>query len=1343
MTYKSFQKHWQFKFNKMKKITTLLIMLLIATFSFGQKSDQNKIELLESQSNAQIIKMSMKDYQISQKKIKNRRVQQLTATNAVPILSKGDPEILKMATSIIIPENGNIEVEVLSSKFIELSNISLIPSKGKIYRNSNPSDIPYEYGKQYTKNEFYPGKLVDKGSPYILRDFSGQSIHFYPFQYNAATQTLRVYTEIIVKINHEPIVDSKSKKVTAEFHEVYKTQFLNYTSTQSSKYTPLAEQGNMLIITHPDYMASMQEFVNWKNTIGIPTEIFSISDIGNNQTSIKNFVSSYYSNKNLTFLLLVGDAQHITPATYGGNPSDNFYSYLVGNDSYPEIFVGRFSAESIAHVETQVRRTIDYERNPLAGIWLEKAIGIASSEGPGHQNLYDHQHMRLIRDTLLGYHYTSISELYEGSQGGLDASGNPTSTMVATELNTGAGLINYIGHGSETSWVTSGFNNTNINSLTNTDKLPFIWSVACVNGAFVGRTCFAETWLRATHNGNPSGAVAIFASTINQSWNPPMAAQREMNDILTESFQNNIKRTFGGLSMNGCMKMNDVYGADGAEMTDTWTIFGDPSLLVRTKSPMQMTVTHEDQILMQETSVDINCNIVNANITLSVNNQIIGTGISNGNITTINISELTTSDSITVVVTAYNFQPYIGKIAVIDILYDNDAEILSIIHPENVYNCIGHDINPKVILRNKGTAPLTQITIRYTINGGVAVDTLWTGNLVHMQRDTVLLPKFALSVGTFSFMATVLNPNNQQDENTDNDTKTKSFTVAELPLSTEFSTPITESCIIPLTITFTNETVNGINYLWDFGDGNTSTEENPTHTYTEFGFYSVSLNANSGICQTQTVNKPDYIKIGLDPISSSNTNVTDCAPATADFSVAGTGDIKWYSDSTFTQLVHTGNSFSSPTLQAPTKYFVRKEFNSPIQNVGKIDSSGSGGYFGNASAIHYLIFDCFTPATLVSVKVYANNAGNRTIVLRDAAQQVIATKTINVPAGESRVQLNFDIPVGSNLQLVGAGSPNLYRNNNNSASYPYEISGLITIKESSASLAPSNAPGNYYYFYDWEVREPNCYSNTIVMNANILPAPTAAFSKTVDGATVSFNNQSQYAETYLWHFGDGNTSTDANPIHDFNATQTFTTKMWATSLCGIDSTEQQITTSILAPLADFQANILTINTTQSVVFTDLSQHIPTSWQWSFEGGSPAASQVQNPSITYYTAGVYDVSLTVTNNFGTNNMTKTAYIVVIDPSSIQENLDINKVIIYPNPITEDNAKLIVHSNRSSKYSIRIFNQIGQVVKIIETEKAYSEGVHHINLPVSNLTNGFYYVQIEANGNIVNEKIVICR
>ncbi len=169
---------------------------------------------------------------------------------------------------------------------------------------------------------------------------------------------------------------------------------------------------------------------------------------------------------------------------------------------------------------------------------------------------------------------------YDGSQGLNDAAGNPNESDVSELVNQGVGLISYTGHGSSTSLGSSGFSNSQIDQLQNDGMLPFIWSVACVNGEFDNGTCFGESWLRANRNGQGTGAVAAFMSTINQSWNPPMAAQDEMVDLLTENIQTSDTRTFGGLSLNGCLKMNDEYGTAGDEMTATWHIFGDPSMMV-------------------------------------------------------------------------------------------------------------------------------------------------------------------------------------------------------------------------------------------------------------------------------------------------------------------------------------------------------------------------------------------------------------------------------------------------------------------------------------------------------------------------------------------------------------------------------------------------------------------------------------------------------------------------------------------------------------------------------------------------------------------------------------------
>jgi serine protease len=83
-----------------------------------------------------------------------------------------------------------------------------------------------------------------------------------------------------------------------------------------------------------------------------------------------------------------------------------------------------------------------------------------------------------------------------------------------------------------------------------------------------------------------------------------------------------------------------------------------------------------------------------------------------------------------------------------------------------------------------------------------------------------------------------------------------------------------------------------------------------------------------------------------------------------------------------------------------------------------------------------------------------------------------------------------------------------------------------------------------------------------------------------------------------------------------------------------------------APEANFVANQTTIMEGQSVTFTDQSIYNPTSWQWTFTGGSPATFNGQNPpAITYATAGTYPVSLTVTNANGSDTETKNGYITV--------------------------------------------------------------------------------------------------
>ena len=579
-------------------------------------------------------------------------------------LEEGKPELPIICRSVIVPDTLEMDIRVISSTYHEYEGIKIAPSKGNLLRTVNPNDVPYIFDEIYNQDTWYPQNIVELQEPYILRDFRGQVIVFNPFQYNPMTETLRFYTAVTVEmypvgldtvnclIRNEPL-----EKIDSAFTQIYSTHFLNFFS---DRYTPVEEQGNMLIITYNSFWNAMLPFYQWKILKGIPTEMVNVTQIGN-ANAIKTYIANYYNTKGLTYVLLVGDAVQVPPYMLGGSASDPSNTYVVGTDHYPDLFIGRFSAENTAQVDTQVLRSIEYERDPQpSGAWYHKGIGVASNQGAGtgDDGEADNIHIGNIRTQLLGYTYTLVDQIY-------DPSG--TSAMVTTGLNDGRSIVNYCGHGSPTSWGSTGFSNTNVNALTNDNMLPFVFSVACNNGEFDGYTCFAEAWLRANHNGEPTGAIGALMSTISQSWAPPMQAQDEFANLTVQINPNNIKTTLGGLTANSCMSMNDKYGSAGTGETDYWTLFGDPSLQLRTDTPTSMTVNYNPVLVYGSTTYEVTVpGVKNALCALSYNGAYLGSGYTDSTgYALIEFDEpVDVVGDVDFVVTAYNKIPYITTVIV-------------------------------------------------------------------------------------------------------------------------------------------------------------------------------------------------------------------------------------------------------------------------------------------------------------------------------------------------------------------------------------------------------------------------------------------------------------------------------------------------------------------------------------------------------------------------------------------------------------------------------------------------------------------------------------------------------
>ena len=702
-----------------------ILMLFLLTIGFSEQwigINSNEpmkpnVSLVSSDIDNSTILFELSGYSMNSVLIDDVEYFNIQFPTSASILEEGKPNLPKYSSSIIIPDRKNMNIEIISRDFIDYENINIAPSKGNFSRMINPEDVPFTFNDIYENNSFYPENIAQLNTPYILRDYRGQVVEFHPVQYNPITKTLRVFTkiEVLVSTDNGSVVNpfervKEIEKIDNEYKSIYSSHFLNF-DNQNSRFDYLSDHGNMLIISDGNFISTMQPLIDWKNKKGIPTEIVNVSSIGTNASSISSYVSNYYNTNGLTFLLLVGDIAQIPSTIVSGSASDVSYGCISGNDFYPEVIVGRFSGSSPNQIATQVERSIEYERDPQLNVeWYDNALGVASNQGPGFNGYSDDDFNDFLWNTILSdFTYDSYQSVYDGS-GGSDAQG-------ISAINGGVSLINYTGHGSISSWGNgASLNTSQINQLTNTNKLPFVITVGCNVGEFNSTdACYAETWQRATNGGQPSGGIAHFGSTISQSWEPPMHGQYAMNLILTESYNNERSRTMGGITTNGCMYMNDAQGSNGINETKYWTFFGDPSTNLRTAPAISMNVQHDDVILVgaDEFIVDVGEN--GALAALSVNGELISSAYSLGGVAILplgNVAEI--PGSLDLVVTGFNSIPYETEVMVLApegsyLMIDNVEVEYGLVEGNNLL--YGRDNHLEISLSNVGSDSANNIIV--------------------------------------------------------------------------------------------------------------------------------------------------------------------------------------------------------------------------------------------------------------------------------------------------------------------------------------------------------------------------------------------------------------------------------------------------------------------------------------------------------------------------------------------------------------------------------------------------------------------------------------------------------
>jgi len=469
-----------------------------------------------------------------------------------------------------------------------------------------------------------------------------------------------------------------------------------------------------------------------------------------------------------------------------------------------------------------------------------------------------------------------------------------------------------------------------------------------------------------------------------------------------------------------------------------------------------------------------------------------------------------------------------------------------------------------------GCAPLV-ITFTDQSTGN---PTNWDWDLGNGQLSNVRNPVVVYNIpGVYTVKLVVRNANGIAQL-----VKTDYITVYPTP-APAFTTSTTTGCA-PNSINFTDlSTAAGgsiTGWLWNFGDGTTSTEQNPTHVYQTPGFYDVALEVTSGEgCKASTI-RQRYIRIVAGVVANfAPVAANTCeAPYAVSFSnqSSGPGNLSYAWD--------LGNSTSS-TVQHPSTIYTTP-----------------GTY----------------PVRLITYSDYGcSDTVQQALVLTDNITQFDAPDTACLNVGVNFLNTSSPSPVSSRWEF-GDGSVS----NSRSPSYTYDSVGVYTVK----------LVNNY----------GNC-TDSVIRTITIGPKPLVDFSVVNSASckapfTVDFTDLTGNSTAWFWNFGDGTTSTEKNPKHTYNSLGQYDITLTATFNGGCQNT---ITKPIFIKVLEPTVAITNIPNGGCIPYTftpvpdvNAVDGVAT-WLWDFGDGT--TSNLPNPSHLYNNTGSYDIKLRITTNTG--------------------------------------------------------------------------------------------------------------
>ncbi len=493
---------------------------------------------------------------------------------------------------------------------------------------------------------------------------------------------------------------------------------------------------------------------------------------------------------------------------------------------------------------------------------------------------------------------------------------------------------------------------------------------------------------------------------------------------------------------------------------------------------------------------------------------------------------------------------------------------------------------------------------------------------------------------------------------------TDSFTVpvTVYPMIQAAFTSTSSGCS-PLTVQFQNQSSSNSTLIWDFGDGNTSNQQNPIHVFVNNGTtqqaFTVSLIATSNFgcsdTMTSTITVYPTPHAGLDV-----SQPTGCAPFQTVFINQSTGATSFFyafgdnttSTSSNATVPHTYDNITTALvsytcwLTVQNNYGCKDSISKVITVYPRVvalfscDTAGCSPLtlsFTNlslfASNYQWNFGDGNTTSLFNPVNTYTNTSTTTQVY----TVSLTATSTYGCTATHQQNIYVYAVPTASfTLDSTTVHYPNttVLIDNTTQGNWQYQWS----FGDGSTSSL-SEPVSHTYSSYGTYIIELIAYSafcrDSVAQTVHVVPPkPIAHYSPNYASGclplSVSFTNESQFATSYVWDFGDGNSSNETNPIYTYSTPGTYTVTLIATGPGGQDTYSAGTVDVYPNATAYFTVSpSVVFIPSQPVQCINLSQNA-TSYLWNFGDGK--TSTEENPKHFYQNEGEYTISLIATNQY---------------------------------------------------------------------------------------------------------------